>query len=67
VNKTVVLLALLYHLKTGLVTVEAEAVKEAELPLVMLTPLAVIMSPVESGLTVTVTALRPVALAAPSQ
>jgi hypothetical protein len=62
-----VVVAVLYHLKTGLVTVEAEALKEAELPLIMLTPLAVIKLAVESGVTVTVTALRPVVLASPSQ
>jgi hypothetical protein len=67
VYETVVVVAVLYHLKTGLVTVEAEALKDAELPLHIVASLAVIKLAVERGVTVTVTSLRPVVLAAPSQ
>ena len=63
-----VAVALEYHLKTGVpVTPVAVAVSVVPVPLHIVVPFTVIMAAVESGVTVTVTARRPVVLASPSQ
>ena len=63
-----VVVASAYHLKTGVPVIPvAVAVSVVPVPLHIVAPLTVIMEAVESGVTVTVTARRPVVLASPSQ